>query len=238
MTRHIDDSQLQDLREGLLDPEAEAEVREHLETCSQCRDELSALAELLDGLGGLPLEAQPARDLWPQIAWRMEGSQAGGSVPAEVDHPEQSDAQALEPRIGRRVNVPAWQLLAASIALIVISGSSVWAFLSGRMDPGGLQSPVQQAPTQLVDWEETYGGYDEAVEDLESVLERGREVLDPETVRVLEENLQTIDRAIQDAEDALMQDPASTVFQRFLADSLRKKMNLLRQAAGAVYAIT
>ena len=219
MTRHIDDSLLQDFREGLLDPEAEGQVREHLDECFHCREELEALTELLDGLGDLDVEAQPSRDLWPQIAWRMEGAKTRS-------HPGR----------GRRVNLPAWQLLAAGIALIVISGGSVWAFLSGRMEAGAPLGSAQQAPALLVGWEEAYGGYDQAVTELETVLERGREVLDPETVRVLEENLQTIDRAIQEAGEALMQDPASTALQRFLADNLRKKVELLRQAAGAVYA--
>ena len=241
MTRHIDDSLLQDFLEGLLDPEAEEEVREHLDACSQCSEERAVLTELLDGLGGLPTEAQPSRDLWPQVAWRMEGAKTRDSAPADVDDPEAEeygDPPRPQPRKGWRINLPAWQLLAASIALMVISGGSVWAFLSGKMDAGGPFGPSPQSPTQFVGWEDAYGGYDEAVAELEAVLERGRETLDPETVRVLEENLQAIDRAIQEAGDALMQDLASTVRQRFLADNLRKKMDLLRQAAGAVYATT
>ena len=241
MTRHIDDGLLQDFREGLLDPEAEGQLREHLDECSQCRGELEALTELLDGLGDLAVEAQPSRDLWPQIAWRMESAKTRNTAPSEVDEghvPADLESPRRRPGRGRRVNLPAWQLLVASIALIVISGGSVWAFLSGRMEAGGPLGPVQQTPALLVSWEEAYGGYDEAVADLETVLEKGREVLDPETVRVLEENLQTIDRAIQEAGEALMQDPASSVLQRFLADNLRKKVDLLRQAAGAVYANT
>ena len=120
---------------------------------------------------------------------------------------------------------------------MVISGASVWAFLSGNADPGMVLTPFPEAPSArwrgrkpMVDMMRPW--------DLEAVLERGREVLDPETVRVLEENLQTIDRAIQEAGDAVMQDPASPVLQRFLAENLRKKMDLLRQAAGAVYANT
>jgi hypothetical protein len=236
MTRHIDDSLLQDFREGLMDPEAVKEVREHLDACAQCREELEGMTELLDGLGDLPVEAQPSRDLWPQIAWRMEGATTRDLVPA--DAAVNGEPRRRQPGIGRRVNLPAWQLLAASIALIVISGGSVWAFLAGNMDASDPSSPVLQSQAQFAGWDEAYGGYDEAVADLEAVLERGREVLDPGTVRVLEENLHTIDRAIQDAEDALVQDPASAVLQRFLVDNLRKKMNLLRKAAGAVYATT
>ena len=243
MTRHIDDSTLQDFREGFLEPGAEAEVREHLDGCSQCREDLAALTELLEGLGGLPVEAQPSRDLWPQIAWRMEGARTRDLASAQVGEFPGTEVEDSEPRrgrpgVGRRISLPAWQLLAASIALMVISGGTVLAFLSGRMDPGSSSSPFQPSPGQFVAWEDAYGGYDEAVADLEAVLERGREVLDPETVRVLEENLKTIDTALQEAQDALMQDPASAVLQRFMADMLRRKMDLLRKAAGAVYATT
>jgi hypothetical protein len=173
----------------------------------------------------------------------MEGARTRDLTPAHVDESvgtevEDSGPRRGSPRAGKRISLPAWQLLAASIALMVISGGTVMAFLSGRMDPGSPASPIPPSPGQFVAWEDAYGGYDEAVADLEAVLERGREVLDPETVRVLEENLETIDRALQEAEDALMQDPASAVLQRFLADMLRRKMDLLRKAAGAVYATT
>jgi hypothetical protein len=121
---------------------------------------------------------------------------------------------------------------------MVISGGTVWAVLSERTDAGGSLGRVSRNPAQLVSWEDAYGGYDQAVADLEAVLAGGREVLDPETVQVLEENLQAIDRAIQEAEEALSRDPGSTVLQRFLTINFRKKVDLLRQAAGAVYATT
>lgn len=247
MNQHIDDSLLQDYWEGLLDPEAEAEVRAHLESCARCRQELDDLSELMNDLRALPTAADPTRDLWPQVAWRtQERSEIEASVePAESQDrlgetraPGKGAGPGNRTQVSRRISLPAWQLLAASIALIVISGGSVWAVLSGR--PGALDSvaPRGGSMAQMVGWEEAYGEYDQAVADLEAVLEKGREVLDPETIRVLEENLQSIDRAIQDAGDALMNDPASTLLQRFLADNLRKKVDLLRRAAGAVYAST
>jgi len=86
-----------------------------------------------------------------------------------------------------------------------------------------------------VGWEAALDEYDQAVADLEGVLEMGREVLDPETIRILEENLQAIDRAIQEAQDALAMDPGSRALGRFLAESLKRKIDLLRHAATAVY---
>ena len=243
MNMHIDNSLLQDYLEGLLDPEEETQVREHLESCSRCRQDLEGLSELMTQLRALPTEADPARDLWPQVAWRTrEGSGVGalaeGAVSRNRSREADGDGVEQENQISRRISLPAWQLLAASIALIVISGGSVWAVLSGRPGASDSITPQVGSMAQMVGWEEAYGEYDQAVSDLESVLERGREVLDPETIRVLEENLQSIDRAIQEAGDALLNDPASTLLQRFLADNLRKKVDLLRRAAGAVYAST
>lgn len=249
MKQHIDMGLLQDYREGLLDPETEAEVRTHLEACSSCQQELEDLSRLMTDLRSLPTEAEPARDLWPQLAWRIqEKSGAEGAAQEEMDGSRDrlervgKEGSVAGPRparkVSRRISVPAWQLLAASIALIVISGGSVWTLLSGR--PGTVESvaPTGGSMSQMVGWEDAYGEYDRAVADLEAVLDSGRKVLDPETIKVLEENLQSIDRAIQDAGDALMNDPASPLLQRFLADNLRKKVDLLRRAAGAVYAST
>lgn len=221
MKRHIDESLLQDFLEGFLDPEEEAAVQEHLDSCSECVGQLESLTELLHNLKELPLEALPARDLWPQVAWRMGGAET---------------ADAGKDR--KRFSLSGWQLMAASIALMVISGGSVWAVLSRGADQGAGLAARPDAPAQFVSWEESYGGYDEAVTDLEAFLERGREVLDPETVEVLEENLRVIDDAIEEAREALARDPASSVLQRFLAENLRKKVDLLRHVAGAVYAIT
>ncbi len=239
MNQHIDDSLLHDYREGLLDPETETEVRAHLDGCPSCQQELEDLSQLMTDLRSLPTDAEPTRDLWPQVAWRiLEKSGAGGVALGEAGARGSGAGPGSTPKVSRRISLPAWQLLAASIALIVISGGSVWAVLSGR--PGAFDSvaPTGGSMAQMVGWEEAYGEYDQAVADLEAVLETGREILDPETIRVLEENLQSIDSAIQDAGDALMNDPASTLLQRYLADNLRKKVDLLRRAAGAVYAST
>ncbi len=244
MTGHIDDDRLQDFREGLLDPEMELAVRQHLHGCGRCRKELDEISSLLGDLGDLPSEAEPSRDLWPQIAWRLEAgrkeSKAGFRVPEGSGHPELSleGPPYVNARTRRRISLPAWQVLAASIALMVVSGGVVWTVLSGRIDAGTAGVSLPASPAALAAWGDASGGYDQALADLEAVLEQGRGVLDPETVRVLEKSLQSIDEAMEQAGDALAQDPGSTVLRRFLADNLRKKMNLLRKAAMAVYANT
>jgi hypothetical protein len=240
MTRHIDSERLQDFREGLLSRREEARVRSHLETCSRCRAELETLAHLLDGLAGLPLEASPSRDLWPHIAWRI-GAESGR---ADEAHPSirssDSGIGALRSAktFGPRIAVPVWKLLAAGIVVALVSGGSVWAFLSADWRRPGSEVATLPETAQLAGLDAAYDGYNNAMADLELVLEHGREVLDPETVRVLEENLKTIDDAIAEARAAFDRDPASPVLQRILAENLRRKLGFLRQAVSAVYANT
>ena len=73
---------------------------------------------------------------------------------------------------------------------------------------------------------------------LAMVLERGREVLDPGTVRVLEENIRVMGGAIREAREALVQDPGSKVLRRLLSENLRTKLELLRHATVAVLSNT
>jgi hypothetical protein len=74
--------------------------------------------------------------------------------------------------------------------------------------------------------------YEDAVRDLERVLAAGRSSLDPETVRVLEENLRAIDAAIEQSRRALARDPANTYLNSHLARARQRKLALLRRANG------
>ncbi len=72
--------------------------------------------------------------------------------------------------------------------------------------------------------------YDRAVADLERLLRRARSRLRPETVQALQNSLAEIDRAIADARRALARDPANMYLNDHLAESMRLKLELLRQA--------
>jgi hypothetical protein len=77
----------------------------------------------------------------------------------------------------------------------------------------------------------TDGRYAAQVADLERALARGRGRLDTATVYVIEKNLAIIDRAIRDAQTALAADPANSYLHLHLAHEMRRKLELLRQAA-------
>ena len=76
--------------------------------------------------------------------------------------------------------------------------------------------------------------WSKAVEDLRGALEQGRGQLDPKTVETLERSLATIDRAIAEAREALKADPANPYLNNHLQDTMRRKLELMRQAAALV----
>ncbi|HUQ48317.1 MAG TPA: zf-HC2 domain-containing protein [Gemmatimonadaceae bacterium] len=66
---------------------------------------------------------------------------------------------------------------------------------------------------------------------LQSVLSQRRAQLDPETVKIVEDNLGVIDIAVKRARAALSKDPASGFLTRQLDNALQKKVELLRTVA-------
>jgi hypothetical protein len=72
--------------------------------------------------------------------------------------------------------------------------------------------------------------YRDAAADLERTFDAGRATLRPETMRVIEENLRTIDAAIAQADSALRRDPGSAYLNQYLAETMQRKLKLLRRA--------
>jgi hypothetical protein len=202
-----------------LDGDVAGEEREaleaHLDTCAECSDTLAGLRRVVIRARSLD-DRPPARDLWAGIAGRI------GVAPAP-----------------RRFSFSMPQLLAAGIALAVLSGGGAWI-----LHPDAAQvatpAPVTPAGTTPVSTVSSGGtrGYDSAVNDLERVLVEGRGRLDSTTVRVLEDNLALIDRAIAQARRAVAADPANVYLNSHLAETMRRKIDLLRQAAALVSAVS
>jgi anti-sigma factor RsiW len=209
--------------DGELSPAERAAVDAHLLICPECRSTLDGLQDVLAGARSLR-DSLPARELWSGIAARIV---PGGRASARVLSP-------FRRAISSRLSFTLPQLAAASLALMVLSGTLVWMAKSGdpradfeqisaQSDPRA--NPPTIAPANFAD-----PRYDEAVADLERTLEAGRTRLDPGTVRVLEENLAAIDRAIEQCRQALATDPANIYLNMHLADARQRKLTLLRRA--------
>jgi anti-sigma factor RsiW len=211
---------LSELLDGELSPAEQAEVESHLASCESCArvlEELKAVTERAAMLGELP----PREDLWPAIHGRIANSQLGPRVTTPIPFRE------------RRVRIALPQLIAASVVLIAASVGTTWMWMSRSAnqaaltaagavaDPAGGVSPASGTPTQL---NETAL----AIADLERNLAASRARLDPETVRVIEQNLAVIDAAIAEVRSALVVDPGNTYLNMHLAETMQRKLQILQ----------
>jgi predicted anti-sigma-YlaC factor YlaD len=211
---------LSDYLDGELTPGEAAEVEAHLRGCSNCRTVVAELRAVVEQAQALPARP-PDADLWPGVEARLDRARGWPSFGGA--------RQAPAPW---RISFTVPQLAAAALALMVLSGGLVWMARSGdtRADlpplSAGSVSDSMLAPANFGDAQ-----YDQAVRDLESMLAAGRASLDPETIRVLEENLRAIDAAIDQSRRALARDPANTYLNSHLAGARQRKLALLRRAS-------
>jgi anti-sigma factor RsiW len=223
---------LSDYLDDELTPGERAEIEAHLLHCVACGAVLADLRRIVTRAQGLD-DRMPERDLWPGIAARI-GAGQGQVVPIAVA------------RGGRRWTFSPPELAAAAIALMALSGGAVWllhpappAAVAARVvTPATIPSDASPALGVAAAPRRTGRGYDAAVADLEAVLAAGRSRLDTTTVRVIERNLATIDSAIAQARHAVAADSANLYLNTHLADTRRRKLELLRQAAALVSSVS
>ena len=204
-----------------LDAARRVEVETHLDRCASC----ARVVADLRGLAGVALSLEdrpPVTDLWPSIRERIAFEDRARVVSLQ--------------RPARRLSFTWTQLAAASIALVVLGGGSVWLALSGRGPTPGV-GPAAVAEGGIAPSGDTVlvadfadETYDAAVADLETALEASRDQLDPGTVRTIERNLRIIDDAIAETRRALAADPSSVYLSAHLAEQMQRKLDVLRTA--------
>jgi hypothetical protein len=215
-------------------PPAEREALEaHLRHCVACGAVLADLKRIVGRARGLE-DRLPERELWPGIAAQI------GAGPADV---VPLDAE----RRRRRWSFSLPELAAAGIALMALSGGAAWllhpgvptAAVATRPGAAPAAAPAGSSLVALASANRAAGrSYDAAVGDLERVLEAGRGRLDTTTVRVIERNLATIDTAIAQAQRAVAADSGNLYLNSHLAETMRRKLELLRQAAALVSSVS
>lgn len=196
----------------------------HLAECRDCArtlDDLRALTAQASLLTPIP----PERDLWPGIEARLEPRSDGVPAPPEATAP----GGVLSIRPTRRWAFSAPQLVAAAIALVVLAGGSVWLIAPSAPDDVA-DTPTAAAAAAGSDRTVFLATYEPAISELEQEFRVQRDQLDPETRRVVEENMAIIERAIAEAEQALAEDPSNSFLNTHLAGVMRRKVDLLRRA--------
>jgi hypothetical protein len=211
---------LSEFADGELPDDERVRLEAHLAGCAQCRQTLDELISVRDLAGALP-ERQPDRDLWPGIAARI-GAPSTAVLP-----------------LRRRWSFTLPQLAAAALLLLAVGATgTVMLTRHGAAGPTGdtvAAAPSAAGPVVPAAFAGN-AAYDDAVRELSAILAQHRGSLDSATVRVLEESLATIDRAITRARAALATDPNDPYLNAHLAETMRRKVTLMRRAAALVAA--
>jgi anti-sigma factor RsiW len=221
-------NRLSEYLDGDLPESEQAALEFHLQTCADCTAVLGDLRRVIRRARTLG-ELAPPHDLWPGIASRIGATRTQVNEPVDL---------ASRRRVSRRWAFTLPQLAAAGIALMMMSGGAVW-LLRTQENPAPTAPVISVAPDQspavtVALRPNASQSYAAAVADLERVLADGRGQLDSTTVRVIEQNLAAIDRAIADAQRALESDSANLYLNTHLAETMRRKLDLLRRAAALV----
>ena len=208
---------LSEYLDGELTADERIALEEHLATCPTCTSTLAELRDVVARAGTL-LPRAPETDLWPGVAERIDGPPSGVTFLT---------------RSRRRFSFTVPQIVAAGLALMVVSGGGVWVLNHGghatEMQPVVAAADPAVLPASFAD-----PHYDEAIADLQQTLQDGRAQLDPQTVKILEANLDAIDKAIDQCRLALAADPANLYLHNHLADARQRKLALLRRAVDMV----
>jgi Putative zinc-finger len=192
----------------------------HLAECRECAALLTELRRVVARAQALE-DRPPRADLWPGVAAAI------GASPA--------------PRRGIFFSVP--QLLAAGIVLMLLTGGAVAGLLrisAGRPGPGNRGAEVATGTSGQVVAVSTSPerGYEAAIRELRAELDAGRGRLDSTTVRVVEDKLRLVDRAILEAERAVAADPANSYLTGHLTQTRMRKLDLLRRATALTRAVS
>lgn len=193
-----------------LAPAERTALESHLLACRECTETIAGLRAVVARAQQLP-GRPPSTDLWPGIRPRINSL--------------------------RRFSFTMPQLVAAGLALMLMSAGGMWVLLHGgratSMPPVAAVDPLND-PGRVLNTGLADQRYDEAIADLQQALESGRAQIDPTTIAILEANLKTIDAAIDQSRRALAEDQDNVYLNNHLADARQRKLALLRRATALV----
>jgi hypothetical protein len=227
--------------DGGLAAEESGEVERHLEGCAECAAEVESLLALRARTRDLPREIAPGRDLWPEIQARIQAAPRRVEAPERLAGAEEGVID-LAARRGRTIRWNgAFGRAAAVIALVVLSSGATAYLLRGRGAAPVAVAPAAPQPQatgnvrlaadrDIAAFRAGAGGFDGAVEALRTTFDSQRDRLSPETVKIIEQNLAIIDRAIAESRAALEKDPNDPDLPLLLSGVYRQKLELLQHA--------
>jgi hypothetical protein len=210
---------LDELCDGTLGEQTMRALDAHLGGCSECRALAARMRALSARVGTLPRHVQPAHDLWPAIAARIA---AGNVVTGEF--------------AGRsRRRVPLWAAAAAAAVLIAVTAVVTAMLVRSERSAHLASGPRPEAPavaTASLEVSVARGTFEAARRQLLAALDARRSSLSPATLKVVDENLRIIERAVREMEDALARDPGNRELPALLTATYRQEIDVLQCAVG------
>ncbi len=215
---------LSEALDGTLPPAQAEALEDHLASCAACHRVRTELEEVRRRARALePVE--PPRDLWLEIAPRLDAATLGDKVIPMHGH------GLPEPPVERRRLRLSFPQAAAAAVVLAMGGA-----LAGSLVPGTGTADLPVATTSdpgtnamLASSDAVTPALFEELHRLEASFRADLSRLEPETRDVIVANLETIDRAIRESVRALQSDPGSRYLQGHLGDALQRKVGYLQQ---------
>lgn len=202
---------LSDYLDGELSPHEESRCRRHLDSCPDCRRDLSEL-QRVKRWAARHKPRTPAPDPWPEIRRRI----------IEARRPFEA-APPVVGRASRRLHHASWLGAAAGIFLIV-AVALLWRWQQPKVP---VAPPPQARSAALAEEARMWG---QAAAELERELESRKRLLDPATRADLEKSLTVLDDFASELRRRIEEDPDNKLLREFLARSLHMRLIALRQA--------
>jgi hypothetical protein len=174
-------------------------LKTHMESCESCRKSYQIDKRIMDQSKKLN-EKLDIPDLWPSI---------------------EEDLQGKKPVILKFRSTKRWLLAAAASFLII---TTIWMFNSSMNETVTERILSQQALEKVKEAEKKY---QEAIEDLELLAYNQLENTTEPLAQLYRNKLSLIDRQIQNCQDALETNPASSHIRQYLMAALQDKQKTL-----------
>jgi hypothetical protein len=124
-------------------------------------------------------------------------------------------------------------LAAAAVLLVTISSATTALLIRGGRDTGA--APIVALPmtgsSSLVAVDALERSYEHEVAEVQRALVGQQSALSPETLRVLQANLDIIDRALNEARAALRADPGNDALTDLVRSGYERKLDVLRSVS-------
>ena len=204
---------LSEYADGELSRPERERLDQHLRECERCRADLEDLRMVVTRAQDLR-DTAPAADLWPGIE-------------ATISKPR----GAAAPGASRRFTFTLPQLIAAGLALMVLSGGMVWL---ARIGGDRTDFPPVSAETAVLPSSGAAPADDRTIKALEQILAGRRSELDASRARALNEQLAAVDRAVEQCGAGLERDPANVYLRTCVEQARARKLELLRGAVATL----